>query len=360
MKGVSYFFQPYQVVVPTDKWCIVSAWLQPFDKKTLADATSVEVSLNFLLNLEKQMSMHTFFLRCLGVLVSLTGVILYTSLAEAELFVRITGEPTNGAAIDSEGNLTEAGRTYKVVYKPDPRASWVQIPKISPTQSYRGSHSIEMTIDPTGYYTTNGTDKVNHRVSSAGAGSKDKFALDFGDPKYTGFAVKLGEFEKPSKSMLIAEWWQGSPYAPPLQLEVIPDPNNNPSTPIRYQFLFHNNQTGGNPTSLVPNSLPFHPGSDDTLQPGIWHTFVVYTRMRHTGLPDDGEVRVWHNGVEVIRWNGKIGYDPSIALNGQNFPNKTFDVFYGPYREQQNKKHQLFFDEIRFADTWNEANPDQP
>ncbi|MBO3459242.1 polysaccharide lyase [Aetokthonos hydrillicola Thurmond2011] len=293
-------------------------------------------------------------------LISCTFVLLIPLMekAQAELFVRITGEPTNGASIDSQGNLKEAGRNYRVIYKPDPRANWVYLPWISSSEFYKGSSSIGMEIDPTENLTPNGTDKVNHRISSAGSGSNDSFALDFNQPKYTGFAVKLGEFDVPSKSLLLGQWWQGSPYSPPLQLEIIPD--SNPSNPIRYQFLFRNNRTGGNPKSLIPNVIPFNPGVDNTLNRQQWHTFIVYTKMRHTGLPDDGEVRVWHNGVEVIRWLGKIGYDPSIALNGKNLPNKTFDVFYGLYREQQSKKHQAFFDEIRFATTWEEANPEQP
>jgi hypothetical protein len=281
-----------------------------------------------------------------------------TEKAYAELFVRITAEPSNGASIDSQGNLTEAGRNYRVIYKPDPRPDWINLPWITSSEAFQGSHSIGMEIDPTGNITPNGTDKVNHRLSSAGSGSRDSFALDFNQAKYTGFAVKLGEFDVPSKSLLLAQWWQGSPYSPPLQLEIIPD--SNPSSPIRYRFLFRNNETGGNPTPLKPNVIPFNSGVDNTLKRGEWHTFIVYTKMRHTGLADDGEVRVWHNGTEVIRWVGKIGYDPSVALNGKDFPNKTFDVYYGLYREQQNKKHQVFFDEIRFATTLNEANPSQP
>ena len=51
------------------------------------------------------------------------------------------------------------------------------------------------------------TDKVNLRVSSG----HDPFALTFGTPRYTGFAVKLPSkaFEIPDKSLLIFQWWQG-------------------------------------------------------------------------------------------------------------------------------------------------------
>lgn len=299
--------------------------------------------------------MHIQFLKCLVPLVSCAFLVLSTASAQAALFVHITADVSNGASIDSEGNLREDGKNYRVIYKPTPRPEWVRVPWISPSQAYRGTNSMGMEINPTLDYTDKGTDKVNHRITSG----SDSFALDFNRAKYTGFAVKLGKFDAPSKGLLIAQWWQGSPYSPPLLLGIIP--STNPSDPIRYQFQFRNNETGGNPTSLKPNTIPFHTGVDNTLNRDSWHTFVVYTRMRHAGQPDDGEVRVWHNGVEVIRWFGKIGYDPSRPPSDRDAnPNSKFDVFYGPYRGQQDERHQLFFDEIRFADTFKEANPDQP
>jgi hypothetical protein len=63
-----------------------------------------------------------------------------------------------------------------------------------------------------------------------------------------------------------------------------------------------------------------------------------------------------------VNWTGKVGYDPStIPYNGAPVgtptPNQNFNVYFGPYRARQNTKQQMFFDEIKFSDTYAEAVP---
>jgi hypothetical protein len=64
----------------------------------------------------------------------------------------------------------------------------------------------------------------------------------------------------------------------------------------------------------------------------------------------------------VVNWTGKVGYDPSTipyngAPAGTSTPNHNFNVYLGPYRARQNTKPQMFFDEIKFSDTCDEAVP---
>jgi hypothetical protein len=193
-------------------------------------------------------------------------------------------------------------------------------------------------------------DKVNLTLTTG----RDPFALTFGTPRYTGFAVKLPsktfEIPEPGQGLMIAQWWQGAPYGPPLRLAV----TSETTKVVSYKFLVKNDDTLGNPSApdveLGGGEIPF-----DT-----WTTFVVLTAPDFTG--QKGEVRVWMNGKERFVWKGKLGYDPSGkpykgATNDTPNPNKNFDVFYGPYRVRQNRQHQMFFDEIKFADKYADAVP---
>ena len=149
---------------------------------------------------------------------------------------------------------------------------------------------------------------------------------------------------------MIAQWWQGAAYGPPLRLGITSETSN----VVSYKFYVMNDNTLGNPSAkaleIGGGEIPF-----DT-----WTTFVVLTIPDFTGRK--GEVRVWMNGKKQFEWKGKLGYDPSGkpykgATKDTLHPNKQFDVFYGPYRARQNRQHQMFFDEIKFGDTYADAAP---
>jgi hypothetical protein len=260
-----------------------------------------------------------------------------------------TGGSTN-AVINSDGSLTENGVTYPCIYKPDPQASWVRTPWLSPSQHYLGSKSIGMEIDPQAVYASGDVDKVNHRLSSG----NDSFALGFGGIKrYTGFALELpsANFQIPEagRKLMLAQWWQGSPYGPPVRMEI----TNATTSVVTFRFWVLNNDTLGNP-SAVPIDI-----GGGTIPFDEWNTFVVMLIPDYTG---NGQIKVWQNGTQIIYWIGKVGYDPATKpytgdTSGISYPNLNFDVFYGPYRDRQNKKHQVFYDEIKFASTYSEAAP---
>jgi hypothetical protein len=269
----------------------------------------------------------------------------------ATLFRHITGEtgsPTN-AVINSDGSLTESGVTYACIYKPVPQASWVRTPWLSPSQHYVGAHAIGMEIDSSSDPTTPTVDKVNHRLCSG----NDSFALTWGVKRYTGFALELpsANFQIPlaGKKLMLAQWWQGSPYGPPVRIAI----TNDTTSVVTFRVWVLNNDTLGN-----PSSVPIDIGGG-TIPFDTWTTFVVMLIPDYTG---SGQIKVWLNGTQIIYWTGKVGYDPStIPYNnpppGTNPPNNSFDVFYGPYRDRQTTKQQVFYDEIKFADTFSEASP---
>jgi hypothetical protein len=144
---------------------------------------------------------------------------LFTALPmQATLYRHITAETTApyNATIASDGALTEDGIEYACIYKPVPQASWVQTPWISSWQAYLGTHSIGMEVDAQSPTSPGDVDKVQQRLSSG----NDIFALTFGAKRYTGFSVKFprANFQIPTDRLMIAQWWQGSPYGPPVRV----------------------------------------------------------------------------------------------------------------------------------------------
>ncbi len=281
----------------------------------------------------------------------LAGALLIAlcSAASASTFVQILAD---NSSIDSTGsNLIDnpTGNTYRVIYKPSSTSSWINWPWIDTTQAWTGASAIGLEIDPSTDPTTPLVDKVNVRISSG----NDSFALTNGVTRYTGFAVMLPSATNdiPTDRYLFAQWWQGSPYAPPVMLDVIPNTN-----PIQYHVLIHNTDTLGNP-SAVPITLPVAGGN---LSFDTWHTFVVMITPDYYGY--NGQLQLWEDGQQLVSWTGKIGYDPSTqpyanATSSTPYPNQNMDVFFGPYRNRQNTTQQLFFDDVKFTDTYDEAVP---
>jgi hypothetical protein len=257
------------------------------------------------------------------------------------------------AVINSDGSLTESGINYPVVFKPVPQASWVRTPWISPSQAYVGSHSIGMEVDSTINPSPTGTDKVNLTVCTG----HDSFAPTFSNKRYLGIEVEFPQanFQSPNGaypggSFLFAQFWQGAPYHPPVSLHVASADANG----VDVQVWIFNDQTGGAPSS-TPVVI------DVGTVPYGWNSVVMMVIPDYTG---SGQVKLWVNGTQTVAWTGYVGYDPNSTSayhwgSGQTpvYPNQSFNVYYGPYRTQQETKQQMFFDEIRLTDTYSEAVP---
>jgi hypothetical protein len=276
---------------------------------------------------------------------------LAASRAYATLYQDITA---NNATIDSSGDVVESGVTYQVEYKPTPPSSNIIGPWISTNGGFSSNDAFGYEIQAS-IGEDSSTDKVDTRVSHA----DDSSGLGFDAPKYLGFAVNIPQagFSPPTVAsegvglagVQIAQWWQGSPYSPPLALDIMSGETNGM---VNYALMVHNDTTGGNPSS-VPVTI-----GTGTIAFDAWNTFVVMTDMDYNGA---GQVELWQNGNLLINWTGAVGYNPStIPYNpptGLSDPNQKFDVFLGPYRPTQETQQEEFFDEARWANTYADAVP---
>ena len=290
-------------------------------------------------------------MRALATLVVVSLMLCVYSGAQAALYRKVTAETggSTNADINADGSLSESGVNYVAIFKPTtPPPSYVHLPWIDAAHSYNGQKSIGFQIDPTPNPGATETDKTQLRISHAG----DSSDLEFGNKRYLGFAVDIpsATFQSPSKGAVqLAQWWQGSPYTPPLSV-TITGQNAGGAT---YAVRVYNNTTFGNPSS-VPVVV-----STGTIPLDTWTSFVVMSIMDYNG---QGQVKLWQDGAQLAAWTGDVGYDPTTIPYhnppaGTDFPNTAFDVFFGPYREQQTTSQQFYFDEIRWSDTFAEATP---
>ncbi|HUB24916.1 MAG TPA: heparin lyase I family protein [Tepidisphaeraceae bacterium] len=285
---------------------------------------------------------------CTILLAVLAVVARKAQVAHATLYTDITA---NNAAIDSSGDVVENGVTYLTVFKPVPPTSNIHYPWISTNGGYTSNDALAYEIDPSPAGDTSSTDKVDTRVSHA----DDSTALTFDSVKYLGFAVNIpaanfaAQVSAGDTGVQIAQWWQGSPYSPPLALDLTGSSNG----AADYELIVHNDTTMGNPSStpvvLMTGTIPFD----------SWNTFVVETDMDYSG---DGQVALWENGTELVDWTGAVGYNPSTIPyknppEGTANPNQNFDVFIGPYRTIQDTQQQELFDDVRWANTQADATP---
>lgn len=262
------------------------------------------------------------------------------------IYAQITG--FNDTVDPTTGNLTDQGKSYAFIHKGTPQPPWVLMPYLDGT-TFNGYPAIALEVQSTGSplpTTDDGTDKANITVA--------KFPVT--EDRYYGFAMKLGNFGDPTAEIMVAQWWQGVPYSPPLSLHIIP------GSGFQCELQVRNNNTGGNPNAA---SIEIPIG---VCTPGVWHTFVIYTRPNYVGQGGTGEVTVWHNNMTtpVADWTGNVGYIPNqdVLVNGNGAPqggtaSANWTVYFGPYREHQQVNHQTYWANIRFASTKEGANPNQ-
>jgi hypothetical protein len=298
--------------------------------------------------------MRTRFLRHCFTFIT---VFLAVSRAHAEFYFAITAA---NATVNSSGDIIEDGNTYDCVTKPTPpnlvsEGGNEYYPWIAADGGFLSDYAINYQINPSpesdGTYLST-TDKMDTTLSTG----DDADALKFDSPKYLGFAVKIPSagFSAPVinasyAGVQIAQWWQGSPYSPPLALDMIGENNGM----VTYALLVHNDTTLGNPSS-VPVIIGTGSIAFDS-----WNTFVVETDMDYSG---SGQIQLWQNGNLLMSWTGAVGYNPSTIPYknppaGTADPNSAFNVYVGPYRPSQETEQSELFDDIRWASDYSDALP---
>ena len=280
-----------------------------------------------------------------------------TSSAHGVLNEEITAY---GAVINSSGSLIENGTTYQSEFKPaTPPPSWDLLPWINTSGGgLSGNDSIGFEVNAHNPGSLGGyvpTDKTQERVLYG----DEPYALNFNGNTYTnteymGFAVDLpsAAFQGPTLGdVQIAQYWQGSPYEPPLSITVSGATANSATYQVLvYNNAYYDNYPNSSPTVLSTGSITFN----------TWTTFVVMATM---GYDNNGQVALWQDGVQQFNDSGiNVGYNPNVnpypnPPAGTGDPNSKFDCYIGPYRDDQDTQQEEYFDQIRWGSTYSDALP---
>jgi hypothetical protein len=171
----------------------------------------------------------------------------------------------------------------------------------------------------------------------------DPFVPVWGSQKTIGFEVMLGShYQVQSQHMQLSEWWQGSPYGPPLEMLLIPGTTQ---WAIGIENNANNTQQGNSPEIILPGS---------TLKRDQWYHFAISVTPNYSG---NGNVQVWLNGKLVINNSSyPIGYNPATGVGKRpGKPMNTFDVEVGMYRAANSNVAEIDFDDMRWGDTYEDV-----
>jgi hypothetical protein len=288
-------------------------------------------------------------LPCLcSIFVGLVGIPSFQAASPDESWVSIDFSNSTGstARVDPKTwNLFIAGNEYPVVLKGAPRT----IPVI--IEDGKHGRALRIELDPTsGLGPDNGRDKINYTVIKGDNPNAPGFA---GQTVFYAFALKLdpNEFMTPTTgiSYVVAQWWQGTPFGPPLSLQILPSSDSKANPKIN--FVIRNDQTGGNPHAKTIGLLPKY---TPAIERGKWYKFVVGTKFSFSG---EAELTVWINNDsrEEISWSGSMGYNPSLPAthlgfsSGTEKPNARLQLYFGPYRDRMNSTQVFYFDDISYG-----------
>ena len=94
--------------------------------------------------------------------------------------------------------------------------------------------------------------------------------------------------------------------------------------------------------------------SSAMIQTDAWYSVVIYIAPRYTN--NNGNIKLWINGTNFVNCTTNIGYDPSLVSGAYD----GLDIKNGMYQPNANNGHTMFFDQIMFADTFDEAAATPP
>jgi len=214
---------------------------------------------------------------------------------------------------------------------------------------------LRIELDPTMKDGLDGNrDKINYRIVAGNEPLAPRFG---GAMVYLSFSVMLdpGSFQRPTGrgGYLIAQWWQGVPYSPPLALDIFPAKSAAGDVPVA--FGIHNSQTGGNPSA---STIFVRLKDTPALKRGLWYHFLIGTRF---GTHSDAELEVWLDNRPEADWHGSIGYNANLIAHQLGYstgpdqnkhPNKGIDVFIGPYRDRMQSRQVFYFKEIGYGSAY--------
>ena len=222
--------------------------------------------------------------------------------------------------------IVEDGETfYGITQKSGTNRLW-----ISETEAYKGTRSLAATC-----YAVDVDHKDRAEFRSV-QGVKD-YALQFGQEMFYGYAMKIDtNSTNPTAGMHIMQGYQNNSESQiPLTLSyhAVPEPGI---------WLFHvYARTLTKTTCIGSIRVPL----------GVWTKLVWRLRPAYPGS-GDGLVSLWMDGEQVFSWIGNWGHEPMDSTD------RVLDLRCGVYRGPCDRLQTIYYDQIKYADSYYEADPD--
>jgi hypothetical protein len=297
-------------------------------------------------------------------------LLVAASTGRAEVFTHITAE--NGvveydlAKDQGNGWYSESTGAYqfKLGFKQGERDSSMPVHvatlRTTGEEHFKGKSALELHIKAN---VEKKSLRAAYKVSISSVSPKDPFAPQVAVPKdwYHSFALKIdaASYRLPlevGQRLIIEQWWQGSPFHPPVTLSILNE------TDAR-SHGWTDAGTNGNFALVLRdddhNAWEKSPGEARTfnlgpVKTGQWLKWIIHVRPDPSGK--DGAVTVWLDGIEKLKLiQTVVGYDRSrYPVNPT--PIKTFGIDCCLYRLNGPSTQRLFFDEIKFTDSYKEAS----
>ncbi len=300
----------------------------------------------------------------------MAALLLLPAAARSEVFSRVTGD---GGQVEydlrkDQGNgwYTEPSSPYrfKLGFKQGERDTTnpVQVATLQTTsrEHYSGNAAIQMEIVARDELHSR---KAAYKVTLDSVGPHDGFAPSLVTPRdwYHGFAMKIdpGFYALPaSGELLFEQWWQGSPFHPPVALVVLNQRDSlakgwrDASPKGNFALVLRDDEHNAD-EDMPGRARYFNLGPVVT---GQWLHWVL--QVKPSPVENKGTVRVTVNGRELLNLQSiKVGFDPANPRYGRHRPaNKISTVSVCLYRLNGQNFQRFYFDEIRFADSFEDAS----
>jgi hypothetical protein len=201
---------------------------------------------------------------------------------------------------------------------------------ICESESYQGARSLAASCYAfdTGY-----KDRAEFRSVQ---GSKS-YALNFGQEMFYGYAMKIDTNSTP----------------PTAGMHIMQAYQNNCGSQIPLTFSFTSEVTEGvwSFVAYARTDVDTQPLWSINIPLGVWTKMVWRLRPAHPEL-DDGLISLWVNDEQVFSWSGNWGHVPLDETD------QTLDLRCGVYRGSCERQQTIYYDQIKYADSYYEADPD--
>lgn len=223
-------------------------------------------------------------------------------------------------------------------------------PYISSSLSFRDTHSLQLTLPPRSG--TTGPDTVELRANRPGDETRYGVGFNFDNPKYFGFAMYLhgssGRQALATQIMRAVQLGSG-PAGSTSKCGV-------PFSVTLWADVFLDFAVGSNSGQTVIHQAG--------ITKDAWHTFVFFLQPNSIEMPGKGVVTIWIDGIMVKDWHGDWGCN----ITGPDANNGTYGTIVDEWELRvglhrwpngaASQWHYVFFDNIRVAPSFAQANPD--